>query len=449
MPREHLLEHFHLPKPSRSLLKFVAVCWCLALALCMPVFVAACVAHYMPKSKAYQELAVLFRLFSVFPPALFTAVFTTAGLLVICGPPLLVHLIFDLREKERSFREMQLELDAGQCQVYSMALSGTRWQQFATTNLHMGSALAWLLFPWADLPLPTLFWVWGFAAERTIGSLTIGTFILLFTVALRIVIRIHASWRFHGRMAKTHVELHICAAPVANLVSIVCDGRAYFYHNIGDLPQQGRPVGMRRRSLALAFTQLTTLPEPTFEGGPLGWYLNIISGEYDSKDAYGPYGWSAHSQGFPVDHARVHDLQSWLTDPERLKLFRCVGAAFWKEHMFPANREVLLAPYEISPETQATALSTTSVILTADVQKVEDARYKVSLISMSGEEAESFAFRTGDTLADVLHRVASRPKFWLCQVKIILSDGTQLDSLDPRMALQELLERAQAMASPA
>ena len=350
--------------------------------------------------------------------------------------------------RDREFREMRREVDAGRCQVYPMALAGATWQQFAMTDFINDRLEVWRYFPWADLGV-ILFIGFVLAIVEIWLGVVAGIFSILFMFVLRLAFRIRASMRFHKRVALGRAELFVCAVPGANLVSIVCDGRVFFYKNIGDLPAQV-PNRLGFSSMALASTQLVALrdSDSSEEGGTLSWYLKVIYGYARSPRGDGP--WSVGSKLFPVDSARVHDFQNWLADLDRRQLFRCVGATAQQQNMVQPTRAALLTPFHIPPGDMQTPLSRNNMVFTADVQRADDPLYRLSLISMSGEQAQSFKFTKQDTLADVLYRVASRPDFRDYQVKIFLSDGTQLDNMDPRMTLPKLCERAaQPMVDPA
>ena len=262
-------------------------------------------------------------------------------------------------------------------------------------------------------------------------------------LAVRLTFRIYASVHFRKRLLLGRAELFVCAAPAVNMVSIVCDGRVFFLKNIGDIPLRPPADSLTWYSyeiMAVARTQLIARRDTEDDESTPSWYLNII---YGSCFEFRERRWRVGSKQFPVDNARVHDFQSWLADRERLHLFRCEGATARPQSFMQATVENLHTPFHMPAGDMRTPLSPNTMMFTADVQKV-DALYKISLISMSGEEAASFKFTEGDTLADVQHRVASRPSFRNYQVKIVLSDGTQLGHLDPRMSLPTFFEKARA-----
>ena len=128
--------------------------------------------------------------------------------------------------------------------------------------------------------------------------------------------------------------------------------------------------------------------------------------------------------------------------PQRRTLFRCVGTTALQQNVIKPTAATLLQPFHIPPGDMHTPLSTSNLVFTADLQQV-DGTFRLLLLSMSAEEAASFTFTTVDTLADVLYTIASKREFRSFQVKIFLSNGVALDSLDARMSVPKLLEIAQ------
>ncbi|CAE7238364.1 unnamed protein product [Symbiodinium sp. CCMP2592] len=361
----------------------------------------------------------------------------------ICGQMLGPYLILPRIVRLRLHAEMQREVDAGRCQIYPMALAGATWQHFATTEFIDHRNQAWKSFPTLELV---------FCVIAVIGvSVGAGVFFLSWVavpivfvcgLVIRLTHSIYASVRLRKRLLLGRAELFFCAAPAANMVSIICDGRVFFYKNIGDIPQRP-PDGLvwySYETMAVARTQLIARSNTDDESTP-SWYLNIIYGSCFSKLRHNS--WNVGSKLFPVDNACVHDFQSWLADPERRWLFRCEGATARPQSFMQPTDETLRTPFHMPAGDMRTPLSPNTMMFTADVQKV-DALYKVTMISMSGEEAASFKFTEGHTLSDVLHRVASRRDFRDHQVKIVLSDGTQLGNMDPRMSLPAFFEKARA-----
>ena len=358
-------------------------------------------------------------------------------------PTLSPWLILPQIVRLRLHAEMQSEVDAGRCQIYPMALAGATWQHFATTEFIDHQTQAWQYFPCLEL-LFCVIAVIGVACGGGVSFCWVSVpIVFLCGLAIRLTRRIYASVLFRKRLLLGRAELFVCAAPAANLVSIVCDGRVFFYKNIGDIPP--RPpdslAWFSYDTMALARTQLIARRDTEDDEGTLSWYLNIIYGHCFNK-MRGDL-WRVGSKLFPVDNACVHDFQNWLADRERRWLFRCEGATARPQSFMQPTDENLRTPFHMPAGDMRTPLSPNTMMFTAEVQKV-DALYKVTMISMSGEEAASFKFTEEDMLADVLHRVASRRDFQDYQVKIVLSDGTQLGNMDPRMSLPAFFEKARA-----
>ena len=363
---------------------------------------------------------------------------------MLCHTLLSPFLILPQIVRLRLHAEMQREVDGGRCQIYPMALAGATWQHFATTEFIDHRTQAWKTFPWLDLSfcvISVVGVVLGAGGVRYCWILV--PIIFACGLAIRLARRIYASVLFRKRLHLGRAELFVCAAPAANVVSIVCAGRVFFFKNIGDIPQ--RPpdslVWYSYETMAVARTQLIARRDTENDESTPSWYLNIIYGSCFNKMKTNL--WSVGSKLFPVDNACVHDFQNWLADRERRQLFRCEGATARPQSFMQPTVENLRMPFHMPGADMRTPLSPNTMMFTADVQKV-DALYKVTLISMSGEEAASFKFTEGDTLADVQHRVASRRGFRDYQVKIVLSDGTQLGNMDPRMSLPAFFEKARA-----
>ncbi|CAE7656504.1 Kcnh6 [Symbiodinium sp. CCMP2456] len=370
--------------------------------------------------------------------------------LSMCQLVLIPFLILPQIVRLRLHAEMQREVDAGRCQIYPMALAGATWEHFANTEFKDHRTQAWQTFPGMECLSSVISLVGVALGLASSGGLVRYCWIsvpvvFLIGMAIRLLHQIHAGVIFRKRLLLGRAELFVCAAPEANMVSIVCDGRVFFYKNIGDIPRVPPEslVWYSYETMALARTQLIARrhTETEDEESTPSWYLNIIYGSCFNKARTNM--WHTGSKLFPVDNACVHDFQNWLAEVERRQLFRCEGATARPESFMQPSDVTLLTPFHVPAGDMRTPLSTNTMMLTAEVEKV-DGLYKVTMISMSGEEAASFKFTEGDTLADLQHRVASRPAFRDYQVKIVLSDGTQLGNMDPRMALPAFFEKARA-----
>ena len=181
-------------------------------------------------------------------------------LLGICGlflsPVLLQHQWL----QEKNHRQMQRDMASRSCHVYCMPLAGATWKFFASTEFLIHRTLCWQWFPWADLLVPVVNFiisviVGGFTLESVAPSLII---FLLF-LAARICFRVWSSLQFHRRLAKRRADLYVCASATSSLISFVCDGRAHFYHNIGDVPPHV-PAGPRWASFNIGVLTLYTSP---------------------------------------------------------------------------------------------------------------------------------------------------------------------------------------------
>ncbi|CAJ1380383.1 unnamed protein product [Effrenium voratum] len=269
---------------------------------------------------------------------LVTAVMSCASFL-ICGP--IAALLVAGNQSLR--RELQASLEAGHTEVYHLVLSGRAAEQFSRMVYGPGGTrrekiLA--LFPWLDFGSPLVIYICIAAIPGCRLQLCITAAAMVALVLLaRIGLWLHCTLRYLRRASPEQTaEISICGFPQSQRpkVCIIYDQQMLVCFNVGNLPAvlPANMISMPALSF-LARMQLVACHEVRGDDTSpiIGWNLKVGYCVWSENK------WVARWKAFPVDPARLHELQRWLT--QHRQLFRFQGVALRSEEVID-QRQVRL-----------------------------------------------------------------------------------------------------------
>lgn len=376
-------------------------------------------------------------------------------LAVIVAIFVLVLGILDL--KHQYFRQQQIleSLGNNTAQIYRMIVSGRAARHLTHVTYGPNSLLRWMAFkncPWVELAFLVIFYLIIVVNPNVRMTVVIEfspmlTAIIPFALilCLRFGLWIFCVIKYSRRAAAEQTfDIAFCTVPENHAVCVIYRRFIYWFCNIGNLPLGQPPPNMNvayRKPMVLVRSQLLAhRSDPdNDESAIVGWSLKMCCGNYNrSRRGVTVFfnGWSALWREFPVDPARIHDLQRWLMDPIHRDLFRYEGVALRATEILPWDNDRLHDPLRQPHELEVPQSMQLTKVFSLRCVDGNHGQLTLYLTTMAGEELAPMTASGADLVADLCYRVSVEGHEGF-QVKVALPNGQTLDSLDPKKSLSD------------
>lgn len=270
----------------------------------------------------------------------------------------MIHGAFEIKHQRARQQQILEGLGNNTAQIYEMNVSGKASGELTRVTYGPNSRLRWMAFklcPWIDLSCLVLvylsirfsptFRMFCLVAFSPVLTATIPLVVML---CLRAVLWLCCVIKYWSRARAVETsDIALCALSELDAFCVIYRRCIYWFCNVGNVPEERPHIANTayRKPMILVRSQLLAHhSHPDDDTTPItGWSLKVCYGSF-FQQARGSIrflnlclaGWSASYQDFPVDPARIHDLQHWLMD--RRDLFRYEGVALRATDVLPWDR---------------------------------------------------------------------------------------------------------------
>jgi len=172
------------------------------------------------------------------------------------------------------------------------------------------------------------------------------------------------------------------------------------------------------------------LPQPS---PVISWSLRMVVGSQKSEDN-SP---TIHAWMFPVDVNKAREFQQWLSSDPQRGMFGFWGTTVDKTQeikedfsAFRPLREADAVEFDFAEQSR---------VLTTHIAAAESkGSLQIWFTSVGGDDVLQLLMMETDTVADLLHKVATHPSCADSAVRVLLADGRLLNNMSGMMTLDKL-----------
>eukprot|EP00438_Fugacium_kawagutii_P014567 Skav232310 [mRNA] locus=scaffold882:682917:684446:- [translate_table: standard] len=373
----------------------------------------------------------------------------------------MIHGAFEIMHQKARQQQILEGLGNNTAQIYEMIVSGRASGELTRVTYGPNSRLRWMAFklcPWIDLlclvlvylsiTFSPVFRMFCLVAFSPVLTASIPLVVLLCLRAVLWLCCVIKYWRRATAMETSDIAL--CALRELDAFCVIYRHYIYWFCNIGNVPEERPHVANTayRKPMILVRSQLLAHhSHPDDDQTPItGWSFKVCYGRWfpRARGHSNPFllcgfcmaGWKAFYKDFPVDPARLHDLQRWLMDPTRRELFRYEGVALSATDVLPWDKGRIHDQLRHADEMPVPEAMQLTRVLTLRCSDAGDGLLAIQLSTMAGEMLPLLSAHASDLVADLLYRVSVETNEGF-QVKIALPNAKTLDVLDPKQTLAE------------